>query len=188
MHTAQQPVRLLGRADATTPPEFTTSAELKAHYRKVRERMRGSDPLPVAHIPRAEAGEREQAELEPETEAIPLPDETLPPDPIPVVSRDKILRAVAVAAKVNLCEMRSHLRCRPLVNARFVYYVLARRYSGASLLQIGYVVGYRDHSTVLHGLKMGAKNFEQLRPIYTEACEALGIPLPDVRPFLGIKK
>lgn len=196
MEVAQQPAR---RVDGTTPLEFTSSEQLKAHYRAVRQRVRGKVPLPVAILPKPP---------EPEPE-LPPPEHGWPDQPVAVVAleparlpevielpaeepkplrRDNILRAVAAAAKVSVIELKSHLRSRHLVNARFVYYVIARRYSGCSLPQIGAAAGLRDHSTVMHGLRVGAERFRELYPIYREACDTLGVPVPDVREFLELKK
>ena len=195
MHTARQPAR---EGDATTPLEFTSSEQMKQHYRAIRQRMRGADAQPVAIMPK------------PVTEPEPVPEPPVAPPPPPVIddepvlevtavlsnpdapiqtlSRGVIFRAVAAAAKLSLAEMQSHLRARPLVNARFVYFVLARKYSGASLPQIGHTAGYRDHSTVLHGLRMGAERFKELYPIYRDACSTLEIAVPDVSEFLKVRK
>lgn len=193
MHTARQPAR---GGEAASPHEFTTTEQLRQHYKAVRARIRGASAKPVAVIPPLKQPEPEPEPV-PETpvaEPEPLPVEPEVAADVPVVadeleaivrSRNDILRAVAVAAQLSLTELRSHLRSRPLVNARFVYYVLARVYSGASLPQIGHIVGYRDHTTVMHGLRMGAERFNELAPIYRAACEKLDVPVPDVTRFLG---
>lgn len=192
MHTARQPAR---EGDATTPLEFTSSEQMKQHYRSIRKRMRGDDAQPVAVMPKPTP----EPEIVPEPPAVPPPPPVIDDEPVleaqsatdtpvPTLSRGAIFRAVAAAAKLSLAEMQSHLRARPLVNARFVYYVLARKYSGASLPQIGHTAGYRDHSTVLHGLRMGAERFKELYPIYRDACSTLEVAVPDVSQFLKVRK
>lgn len=188
MHTARQPAR---GEEATSSHEFTTTEQLRQHYKAVRARIRGADALPVAVIPKQPEPEPPVPEPEPPPVEVAAPpaDEPVTPEPeeLPVIvrSRGDILKAVAAAAKLSLTELRSHLRSRPLVNARFVYYVLARTYSGASLPQIGHIVGYRDHTTVMHGLRVGAERFKELAPLYQEACAKLDVPVPDVTRFLG---
>ena len=187
MHTAQQPAR---GEEATSSHEFTTTEQLRQHYKAVRARVRGAQALPVAVIPKQPEPEPPPPVAEPEPpppEQTEAPAVTPEPEELPVIvrSRGDILKAVAVAAKLSITELRSHLRARPLVNARFVYYVLARTYSGASLPQIGYIVGYRDHTTVMHGLRVGAERFRELAPLYQEACAKLDVPVPDVTRFLG---
>lgn len=188
MEIARQPSRPEAAA-----PEFSTSEQLRAHYRAVKARMGTAPPLPVAYIPKPPPkvpepppGIDEFLDLLPPPKA--APEVISLPEGLPLLSRPNILRVVAKVAKVNEVELRSHLRARHLVRARFVYFVLARKYSGGSLPLIGSYVGGRDHSTVLHGLRMGAKLFRELYPIYREACAILNVPIPDVREFLEYKK
>lgn len=171
-------------------PEFTSSSQLIQHYKDVRARMaRGAvrpkpEPIVVSVAtlpPELPDDYNKDTSLEP----LPLPNVIcLPSGPVGNATRVEILYAVATAARVSVTELRSQLRARHLVDARFVYYVLARCYSGCSLPQIGKTAGGRDHCTVIHGLRMGAERFRELYPIYREACMALCLPLPDVRPFL----
>lgn len=195
MEVARQPAR---EEQQSPSPEFTNSQQLKDHYRAVRKRMQRAVQSPVVSLnaikwpepaPPPEPDWSLMALLVEEPPAAPSiltlenTDEARPP-----LRRGDVMRAVAVAAGLSVSEMRSHLRTAPLVAARFVYYVIARRYCGASLPQIGRAVGGRDHSTVLHGLRMGAERFRELYPIYKGACESLGVPIPNVHEFLGYKK
>lgn len=53
---------------------------------------------------------------------------------------------------INEDDFTSKVRIRENVNARFIFYHLARKYTGASLKSLGRLTGYRDHSSVLHGI------------------------------------
>jgi hypothetical protein len=195
MQEARQPARPPYRADGCYPQEFRSAEELRQHYKALKRRMDTAaaratirrllpPPEPPVAILPPEPGLELAAPLErfeagPNTSAI----LTLT-EPPSFVSRADILRAVSAATKIGLTEIRGHGRSRYLVDARFVYYVLARKYSGGSLPQIGQAVGYRDHSTVLHGLRQGALRFAELLPVYRKACAILGVPVPDVSEYL----
>lgn len=190
MTEARQPAR---RVDGATPLEFTSAEQLKQHYIAVKRRMKPV-PLPVDRFPAPppEPPEPLPKEVPPaldnpddEWERLPVPEViSLPSGPVGNATRTEILYAVARAARVSVAEMRSQQRRQALVQARFVYYVLARSFSGSSLPQIGMTAGGRDHTTVIHGLRKGAEMFRTLYPIYRAACMELCLPLPDVRRYL----
>lgn len=196
MQTARQPAR---GVDGTSPPEFTTSEQLYQHYRKIKARLHGPAQKPVTIKrpgkwlvpvpPKVQRYDGEEAEESYHPEILPLPPVIcLPSGPAGKLSRLDVLYAVAEAARLPVYDLRSHHRARPLVNARFVYYILARCYCDASLPQIGQTAGGRDHSTVLHGLRVGAERFRELYPIFREVCMKLCLPIPDVRRFLEYRK
>lgn len=177
------------RADGITPPSFKTGQELRQHYLAVKQRIRGgplvsiyrpkppeppSEPIMVAPPP-------PQIVETPEGQASEEAMNTEPPKAVQPEQRVRchdIIRAVSTASGFTVQELCSPMRYRNLVRARMVIYVLARRYSGCSLPQIGRFVGGRDHSTVLHGYKVGLERFREMLPIYRAACSAIGVPLP----------
>ena len=68
----------------------------------------------------------------------------------------------------TLTELRARRRSRPLVRARHVIAELARRHTKASLIQIGRALD-RDHSTVMHGLKLVAEKPQIYQPLLAAA-------------------
>ena len=68
-----------------------------------------------------------------------------------------ILMAVAKVTKVPLSEILSPRRWLATVEARDLYYALAREMTLKSLPQIGRACGGRDHSTVENGLRKAGK-------------------------------
>lgn len=89
--------------------------------------------------------------------------------------------AKLVAEELNIPDLSIKKRTRELIQARFIYYVLAKKFCRyASLDKIGKAVN-RDHSTVIHGIKqfpIEAKHdiymqdvydkiYNELDPLYT---------------------
>lgn len=194
------------RVDTTNPPEFKTASELRQHYMDLKRRMRGG-PLVAVVRAKPTAPEREpelEQELTPEQaahdaieaddlqEQLSIDDAIMTLAPVDIEERKvrcaDILRAVSQATSIGIIELRSHSRFRHLAEARMVYYLLARRYSGCSLPQIGKHCGHRDHSTVLHGLRVAAEKMPDMMPVFTQVCSILGVPVPDPTPFMGKHK
>ncbi len=76
-------------------------------------------------------------------------DESIPKSP-----PDKILKAVAGHFGLSLDELRSKRRQKALVEARQVAMYLLHLDSQENLSNIGRLLGNRDHSTVIHGIRM----------------------------------
>lgn len=66
---------------------------------------------------------------------------------------NEILWCTSVALGIPLSWIRSPRRSRILVDARFIYYWLARDYTESSYSLIGRICGNRDHTTVMHGIE-----------------------------------
>lgn len=78
--------------------------------------------------------------------------------PRPVLSTseyglNEILWCTSAALGIPISWIKSPRRSRVLVDARFIYYWIARAYTEASYPLIGRVCGDRDHSTVMHGVE-----------------------------------
>lgn len=187
MQEAQQPARPPTEAGTSYPQEFHSAEELRNHYRALKRRMQGPlqkpivlpvpapASLPAPEEPPAAPLSGQAAGLEAPHAASILTMEETPA----FISRTTILAAVSAAAQLTIQEVCGRTRARPLVDARFVYYVLARKYSGASLPQIGKTAGHRDHTTVMHGIKEGHARAAELMPLYRKACAILKLPVPD---------
>jgi hypothetical protein len=64
------------------------------------------------------------------------------------------LKAVSAHYNISRTELLSSRRAREVVRPRQVIYWLARRHTTASLPEIGRRLGGRDHTTVLHGIRL----------------------------------
>ncbi len=70
-----------------------------------------------------------------------------------VYRADDLLRLVARTAGVTLRELRGECRQARLAKTRLAAYWMLHAFTGLSSTQIGRLIGDRDHTTVLHGLK-----------------------------------
>ena len=77
----------------------------------------------------------------------------------PEINIDNILGAVSSILEIPVLYIRSKARGKDLVNARKLYCLLARSYTGATLKDIGKLVNYA-HDTVIYSVKM-AEHFIQ---------------------------
>jgi len=126
--------------------EFSSVAELRAHYAAVRQRLWSAVPL-----------------VRPEPPAPPKPPPPKyigpPRRPVPAripTPRERVEAIVATAARfygVPLAMLRDarNFRKRPVVRARWAAIVLLRRLTTLSLPQIGRIVG-TDHGTAINAL------------------------------------
>lgn len=145
-------------------------ASLKAHYRQVFARL-GHYPTPArvkrlsdpnaedsALIKRREAAHAEcwpeaVPEPAPEPEPTPEPEDPniarLPPMPIWKV----IIRQVCKKHGITVPEIIGPRRSRKLVEARHEAFWRLSKETMLSLPRIGYRMGGKDHTTVLHGIR-----------------------------------
>lgn len=145
----------------------TSAADLFEHYKAVRRRMWGRDKAfpkvltaslktkPVKVTPPVKAVEPEP---EPETKyPAPVKGFTYTTEVRPVLEisyrLEHIAEAVCKAAHVRMMDIRSPRRSVHLVHARHVIFYLARKYTLLSCPRMGQLIGGRDHSTVLHGIR-----------------------------------
>jgi len=127
---------------------MTYEAELRARYKEIHSRLFKVPPkivppkiIPPVPIVIAEIRPREPAD-------------NPPPWPAKVTT---IARWVAWAEDIGYARLISRDRSRPALWGRFVTYYLAYRYTGATMPLIGRAMGGRDHTTVLHGIRMCGK-------------------------------
>ena len=122
---------------------------------------------------------------------VPVPEPVIapePPIPDPENTRSSILtlRAVAVTlteiaqivcAVTNMKpnEFKGTQRERRFVNARHVYFYLARELTKFSLERIGHRCGNRDHSTVLHGIRKVGANPDKYADTISAVKKLLGV-------------
>jgi len=72
------------------------------------------------------------------------------------VTIDQILREVAEKYSehgVTVIELKSKCRTKPLTTARFEAYWRCRQETRHSLPTIGRHIGFRDHTTILYGVR-----------------------------------
>lgn len=191
MHPARQPARPLSEADSVFPQEFYTSDQLRRHYSAVLKRLRGDRTKSVVRLPHAKGEFPEVVPVVmPEPQPAPEPDpvqepiasapDLTPEDVGPTITRRSIILAVCEVTEILPRELISPLRNRRIVEARFIYCVLARAITSSSFPQIGAAIGGRDHSTVMHAVRTGIKHFEANRHLYEAACAILKVRVPDV--------
>lgn len=143
--------------------EPQTAAELRQHYKAVRSRVWPSVAVKPVFIPPAipayfkttrEQERRFMAEahglielvIKKRPEAEFLTSEQ-------VFRTDAIFHACATVGRCTVTEIKSQRRFRQFVTARMVFYYLARKHTELSYPAIGRLVGHRDHSSVLHGIR-----------------------------------
>jgi F0F1-type ATP synthase membrane subunit b/b' len=107
--------------------------------------------------------------------------------PEPEITGAEILEQTVkkyAAHGVTINSMKSPRRTRgALIQARFEFYWRCREETGLSLPQIGRMVGGKDHTTVLHGVRMYQKFREQMRggpQVYPDAARFCGIVIPEL--------
>ncbi len=77
------------------------------------------------------------------------------------VVADKVLEAVAQAYGVSVAELQAKGRSRRVAVPRQVAMYLLREEAGLSLPRIGELLGGRDHSTIMHGVRKVADQLER---------------------------
>jgi chromosomal replication initiation ATPase DnaA len=107
-------------------------------------------------------------------------------DPAPPRARydaiAKIIAEVAQAAGLTVPMITGDRRSRPIVLARHLAYWRAARETGASLTAIGRAFGDRDHTTIMHGIRMHEER------IYEERIRAPKSLYAPMRPLIPVKR
>ena len=159
--------------------KFTTADDLMAHYATVRSRLHGEPPKPVINI----------AAIMATPEVPPPPPPPLPEPPmfamhkvamLPEEIRIQFEEVVTLVCKdlgYQRRELFADRRFHKLVFDRQLLWALAHKHClHMSLPQIGRASGGRDHTTVLHGRRVGVKHpeYERLNQIlvdlYAQKC------------------
>jgi hypothetical protein len=130
--------------------EFTSGADLRAHYAAIRAR-REALQAPVRVVP-APPIAKPAAASHSESVAAPMPEpasDAMPPQP----ALATILKAVCLNFGVTRNDVISARRDLRAVRPRQVMMYLAKSLTRRSLPEIGRYAGMRDHTTVLHGVR-----------------------------------
>ncbi len=77
------------------------------------------------------------------------------------IDPEKVLEAVTQAYGITLQELRSKGRAKRIAVPRQVAMYLLRQEAGISLPRIGVLLGGRDHSTIMHGVRKVADRLER---------------------------
>ncbi|WP_078709610.1 helix-turn-helix domain-containing protein [Consotaella salsifontis] len=70
----------------------------------------------------------------------------------------RIARLICLAYGVTIDDLRSHRRTSPLPDARQAISYWCRRRTGLSYAQIAKLVGVKDHTTIIHGVRQHPYN------------------------------
>lgn len=84
-----------------------------------------------------------------------------------------LLTVVALRTGLSRAEIISPRRDKALVRARMIFYRLAKEFTAKSLPAIGRACGDRDHSTIIHGMRMVEEQPERFEPELSEILTAL---------------
>lgn len=125
--------------------EPTCAADLRRHYSGVKKRNRSSASSPIVVIRPAQFSYTKEQARSFMAEAHSLLCQGNP-------SLSAIIKAVSDVTKISVSEISADRRFNQIVNARHVYFYLARNLTTQSLPAIGRKVGGRDHTTVINGI------------------------------------
>ena len=147
--------------------KFSTADDLMAHYATVRARLHGPAPKPIMNT----------AVIFPPLPVEPEPVPPLPPEPpvvmmpvVPVkpeeirINFEEVVALVCRDLGYERRELFADRRYHKLCFDRQMLWALAHKHClHMSLPQIGRASGGRDHTTVLHGRRVGIKHPEYAR-------------------------
>jgi transposase-like protein len=146
--------------------EVDCLAAQQAHIRAIHQRMfaprvpaapvsaldKAGFLSPVLEIKAPKPQVQDHANTVEEPSAVPVVEDGEPPPPkAPLIA--EIIDLVASVTKTRREELFSERRQRDLVRKRHMVMWLARRFTGRSLTKIGFHVGGKDHTTVIHGCR-----------------------------------
>ena len=97
----------------------------------------------------------------------------------PLLLLDDIAFAVCGVYSIGKNEFTSPRRNPRIVEARQVFYWIAKRFTNFSFPQIGRFAGRRDHSTVMHGFRKVDERLDRYRTNIELVAFDLGISLED---------
>lgn len=175
-----------------SPQEFTTAAELTAHYSAILKRRNTQGPiqherrwiktrtipvpprpvkvvvttLPIIRakpVPLTEAEKRMKKQLVNLKRWPPIADETL----------QEILEATCKACNIGIRDVASNSRIQRSTNIRHTFFYIAHFHYGIALARLGREIG-RDHSTVHHAVHKVASRFDEFQDMIDATLCVLG--------------
>lgn len=129
--------------------EYTNAAELMRHAAELRARMFAKPPKVAVVKPEA------SAEPEVEQESF-VPPKAFRPEDFEEPTAFPMRRLMTLCSQVTGVlqrEIKSPRRAGTYVKARQIFFWLAKTYTGASFPQMARLVGGRDHTTAIHGVR-----------------------------------
>lgn len=174
------------------PLEFTSAAELMAHYSAILKRRNTQGPiqherrwiktrtipvpprpvkvvpttLPVVKakpVPLTDAEKRMKKQLVNLKRWPPITDGTL----------QEILEATCKACNIGIRDVASNSRIQRSTNVRHTFFYIAHFHYGIALARLGREIG-RDHSTVHHGVHKVAERFDEFQDMIDATLCLLG--------------
>ena len=101
--------------------------------------------------------------------------------PRPTATLEEIAKAVRGVYQVSLPEFRSPRRAQRIIQARQVFYWIARAFTSHSFPVIANYTGGKDHTTAMHGMRKIDQEFDQHRAAIQLICFDLGLDLESHR-------
>ena len=152
--------------------EFTSKAQLAAHYAAVKRRLSAMAWVPPVKL----------VQPAPVVKTPPMP-ACKPFRDILFISSDEkyqasllsLLQAISYCGKMPINEIISPRRHNRQVFLRQVYFYMARMHTSQSYPLIGKFCGKRDHSTVHHGVGKVRENIDNFMPMITEVRRELNL-------------
>jgi chromosomal replication initiation ATPase DnaA len=75
-------------------------------------------------------------------------------------------------------------RYKFIVAPRFAIYWLCYNFTSHSFVKIGYLLGRRDHSTIINGVANVESNYLKYEPLIIAACDLLNVDVPARHEFV----
>lgn len=83
-----------------------------------------------------------------------------------------LTRVADLVISVSRQQIGKRGRSRELTRPRYIYFYLAKKYTGRSLKQIGNHIGKFDHSDVIYGIKVCTQKLAEADSYYTAVTSA----------------
>lgn len=129
--------------------EFTSEAQLLAHYKAVRARVRAyREPKPRVVLPRVIVTTHSRKPW-----LAPVVVEVEPPQVLPPTMSKRIKRLVCIRFNISMEELLGPNRLAVLARPRQIAQYLDKMLTRNSLPEIGRRFGGRDHTSILHSVR-----------------------------------
>lgn len=150
--------------------EYASAAEMRQHAAEVRARLLGS-ARPMALLPKKPTARKSWSKPQVEQQGF------IPPKPVRpedfqhpcALPMHRLLDVVCDVTEFPAVHIRGQRRLSSLVKARHILFWLCKHFTAASHGQVGRMVGGRDHSTSMNGVRRVEAVMKSLK-IEVETC------------------